>query len=263
MMENAIIGSLVNSIIHIEGILSNPLSNYILWHLLLLAGTLVVFLDARRGFPKTIGFIACLFSGFKRNSQKNAMTIVTSKYRERSQKINYSSAFFTVTITILVALMIYSRLIFFSIIISDSMNPTLKKGDLILMQNIIVKPEIGDIVTYNVQNKQLPITHRIVSISGKELVTKGDSNPSEDSWRATKEDIIGKNVYFMGKPVVIEKVGNYFIADATRDGKIYGPEFNALSRMIQWAKAVGVIIFIMCMALYLAISIRDVRKMKL
>jgi signal peptidase len=151
-------------------------------------------------------------------------------------------------------------MIYFSVVVSDSMNPALKKGDLILMQNIYVKPEKGDIITIKVPDIRLPVMHRVSSISDSGVRTKGDSNPSEDSWVVANNWIRGENVLISENPVVIRNLGTYFIVDASREGRMYGPEFDAVSKLIRGVKAAGLVIFFLCIILYLAFSIRDARR---
>lgn len=71
---------------------------------------------------------------------------------------------------------------------SGSMNPVLKVGDYILIGKSN-KYKIGDIITY--KNKSSYITHRIVYIDGKKIVTKGDSNNINDEF-INKKNIVGK-----------------------------------------------------------------------
>jgi signal peptidase len=85
---------------------------------------------------------------------------------------------------------------------SESMKPTINMGDLIItgpikgLLNGEVKP--GTIVTYE-HNKEL-ITHRLQSIDGEKLVTKGDAVEDPDPWSVTLSDVRG--VYLFKIPYV-------------------------------------------------------------
>ncbi|MFC1976777.1 signal peptidase I [Chloroflexota bacterium] len=85
---------------------------------------------------------------------------------------------------------------------SGSMTPTIKVGDLIItgpmdgVMNGEVKP--GTIITYEYR-KEL-ITHRVQSIDGKTLVTKGDATEDPDPWSVTVSAIRG--VYLFKIPFV-------------------------------------------------------------
>jgi signal peptidase len=63
------------------------------------------------------------------------------------------------------------------IVISGSMEPTISAGDLLLIkqQNLY---QVGDVVTYEWGNSLC--THRIVSIDGDQMITKGDANNTVD-----------------------------------------------------------------------------------
>ena len=85
---------------------------------------------------------------------------------------------------------------------SESMRPAINMGDLIITSplngpiNGEVKP--GAIVTYQ-RSKQL-ITHRVQSIDGNTLVTKGDAVEDPDPWPVTVSDV--KGIYLFKIPFV-------------------------------------------------------------
>ena len=82
---------------------------------------------------------------------------------------------------------------------SESMKPAINMGDLIINgpPNGEIKP--GTIVTYEYNSKDL-ITHRVESINGETLVTKGDAVEDADSWPVTMSDVRG--VYLFKIPYV-------------------------------------------------------------
>lgn len=85
---------------------------------------------------------------------------------------------------------------------SESMKPAINMGDLIITGplngpiNGEVKPET--IITYG-RGKEL-ITHRVQSINGKALVTKGDAVEDPDPWSVTMSDVRG--IYLFKIPYV-------------------------------------------------------------
>jgi signal peptidase len=85
---------------------------------------------------------------------------------------------------------------------SESMRPAINMGDLIItgpMDGLIngeVKP--GTIVTYET-SKEL-VTHRVQSVDGEALVTKGDAVEDADPWPVTLSDVRG--VYLFKIPMV-------------------------------------------------------------
>lgn len=74
---------------------------------------------------------------------------------------------------------------------SGSMSPYLNVGDVIIIKSDD-NYQTEDIVTYK-DKDDLYVTHRIVSINGKEIVTKGDGNNTNDT-PIRVEDVVGKVV---------------------------------------------------------------------
>ena len=85
---------------------------------------------------------------------------------------------------------------------SESMRPAIEMGDLIITGplngpiNGEVKP--GTVITY--EYKKELITHRVESIDGETLVTKGDAVEGSDPWSVVMSDIRG--VYLFRIPYV-------------------------------------------------------------
>ena len=78
-----------------------------------------------------------------------------------------------------------------TVVLSGSMEPELSVDDL-----LIVAPaetyEVGDVVVF--QTQRTAVVHRIVSINGDEIITRGDANTGDDE-PITKENIKGKVVF--------------------------------------------------------------------
>ncbi len=75
-----------------------------------------------------------------------------------------------------------------SVVQTGSMEPTFKKGDMLFINKSDDLNE-GDVVVYKTGN--ILVVHRIVSIDGDEIITKGDANNIADS-PITKADVKGK-----------------------------------------------------------------------
>ena len=83
---------------------------------------------------------------------------------------------------------------------SDSMSPTFKEGDMILVKKVddLYTLEEGDVITFYtiVDGSRIINTHRIVKINQAEnsrsFVTRGDNNPVDDTLPAYASDILGK-----------------------------------------------------------------------
>ena len=80
-------------------------------------------------------------------------------------------------------------------VVTGSMSPTLEIGDVIIV-NIDNNVKKDDIITYYKDDNF--ITHRVIEVRGKEIITRGDSNNSSDS-PITKDMIIGKVVHTFSK----------------------------------------------------------------
>jgi signal peptidase len=85
---------------------------------------------------------------------------------------------------------------------SESMRPAVNMGDLIITGplNGPINGEIesGKIVTYEYKNEL--VTHRVESIDGETLITKGDAVEDADPWLVTMSDVRG--VYLFKIPYV-------------------------------------------------------------
>ena len=87
-------------------------------------------------------------------------------------------------------------------VISESMQPTLKIGDVVIIKNDIDKInfKIGDIISY--RKGKAVITHRIVAFENDKYITKGEYNSFNDEEKVKFEEIEGKVIFkipFLGK----------------------------------------------------------------
>lgn len=80
---------------------------------------------------------------------------------------------------------------------SESMKPAINMGDMIVTGpvngplNGEVKP--GTIVTYELGKET--VTHRVISVDGSALVTKGDAAEDPDPWAVTLSDVKGTYLF--------------------------------------------------------------------
>jgi signal peptidase len=92
------------------------------------------------------------------------------------------------------------------VVVSESMNPTLMVGDIILVRGKDTY-ELDDIVVYRTPLYQKPIVHRIIGMKNGNYVTKGDNNNFPDPGTiaprdgVAPEDVQGKVV------IVVPKLG--------------------------------------------------------
>lgn len=83
-------------------------------------------------------------------------------------------------------------------VVSGSMEPTIKVGDMIIIDTKAERYQKGDIVTFYDINNAF-VTHRIIEIDGKEMVTKGDNKANSIDDPTSVDKIVGKHIYTLGK----------------------------------------------------------------
>lgn len=77
-------------------------------------------------------------------------------------------------------------------VVSGSMEPTIYKGDMIIINTKEKDYKENDIITFRGKEGEF-ITHRIMSINNETMITKGDNNNTEDD-PANISNIVGKYV---------------------------------------------------------------------
>lgn len=263
MMVTAIISTVARYVAWQLSIVGDPLYKFIIWHLILFAIVAAVFYDRRQGFKKSIGIIGYIAERFQRTNRKEKVNATMYMYREHAKKFRLSTVLLPIAITIFVAYLLSAQLFFFAIVTSGSMEPTFKKGDLVVMQDILVKPKMGDIIIFTdpqgftAGDRPVTVTHRITEVAGDTIRTKGDNNPAQDSWRVDKKSILGKAIILNDKPVVLKDIGKYFLLDFRTTE--YSGEFLAIAKTIQNMRAMGIMIFFVCLVLYLFLSIKEAK----
>lgn len=69
-----------------------------------------------------------------------------------------------------------------AVVVSGSMEPVIYRGDVILLYGDKAKPfTVGEIVTFQVENRGPYIVHRIIEVNGTNILTKGDNNKVADN----------------------------------------------------------------------------------
>lgn len=244
-------------------VLGDPLYKFVAFHIILFALMLALFYDRRQGYRSSIEILGSLAQQFQRRSHESKVNATMTAYREHARKVRLRSVLLPTAIVLFAVYILSSHLLFFAIVTSGSMEPTFKKGDLVLMQNILVQPNVGDIIIFpdakntRVGSQPLTITHRIESISADGIRTKGDNNPYVDSESINRQMILGKAIVLYRQPLVLKDMGKYFLLDFS--AQQYNEEFLAISKTIQNMRALGITIFFICLVLYLILSVRDAR----
>ncbi|GJQ08588.1 hypothetical protein GpartN1_g379.t1 [Galdieria partita] len=94
------------------------------------------------------------------------------------------------------------------VVLSGSMEPGMRRGDLLVLSNRTEQLRCGDIVVYKVQNREIPIVHRIIEVhdDGKDplYLTKGDNNFFDDrslyspnTFFLRRGDVVGKSIFII------------------------------------------------------------------
>ena len=107
-----------------------------------------------------------------------------------------------------------NQYVYFGTVLSGSMEPIFKKGDLVLMQSMYKEPYVGDIISTSIYGYREPITHRVSAINDNGIRTKGDNNAAQDNWVVKKDKVIGKAVILGGSPVIIRGLGGILVDEA-------------------------------------------------
>ncbi|CAR30722.1 ZYRO0E00704p [Zygosaccharomyces rouxii] len=71
------------------------------------------------------------------------------------------------------------------VVLSGSMEPAFQRGDVLFLWNRNERSKVGDVVIYEVQDKSIPIVHRVLREHHNDknkqlLLTKGDNNAGDD-----------------------------------------------------------------------------------
>jgi signal peptidase I len=113
------------------------------------------------------------------------------------QYISKTSFWLIICFTFLILTLRLTSVLSFNIILTGSMEPTIKPGDMIVTINDkYLQPKINNVVIY--EGKRFsgevvaPFAHRIIGGSEKTgWVLKGDANPAPDVQKPTSVDILG------------------------------------------------------------------------
>ena len=96
-------------------------------------------------------------------------------------------------------------------VVTGSMEPTIKTGDLIVINTKDKNIKEKDIITFYDVNDAF-VTHRLIKIDGDMMITKGDNNNTEDEALPIK-NIVGKYVFkISGLGILIASLQKPFVS---------------------------------------------------
>ena len=79
------------------------------------------------------------------------------------------------------------------IVVSGSMEPTVKTGSLAVISKEIEEVKEGDIISYDLGSKK--VLHRVIEVKKEGFITKGDNNKSEDFGIISNNKVNGKYLF--------------------------------------------------------------------
>jgi len=198
------------------------------------------------------------FSSYNRKLNVHNYIREVSKQPEDSQKMIVKEVMIFVIFSLLM-LIIASKSIFFTAVVSGSMVPTFEKNDLVLMQNFDHSYKVGDIIMFVEPFTNKPVTHRIARIDDNGVIkTAGDFTKIMDAWDITIKDIRGKALMVNEKPIVIKRYGRFFIVDAKeQELALFGQDYRSYFLFFQVIKIYGYVIVVICVIFYIALTFRQ------
>ena len=209
--------------------------------------------------------LLALYFTYKREN-KYLMKLLVYLYRPQPAKLPKDTKkqdWFLFILMLFMVVMFGIKLITLMVVISDSMVPEFQRGDIFIAQSIVTKPEVGDIITFTVKERNTNISHRVVRIEGDRIITKGDNNPQIDNYGTiTQKNIIAKAILYDGHPIVLKKVGALFITDYSRTGVIYkwGDRYQFMVNLSATIKAWGFILSALAIVAYLILMAGERKK---
>lgn len=196
----------------------------------------------RKIISNIFGFTVSLLDGLEeRQEEERVRESYDSLRKEKPRPGKFVSIVFYIGSGLLI-LLILTKLIFFGIVPTQSMAPTFMVGDLVLSEGLSKNISVGDIIVFNPPRKKEIYVHRVYSISGETIKTKGDNGPV-DTWKLTKTNILGKVVDISGKPIKIGGLGLYFMT--VRDPSVASdPAIKSIRGSINTVQTYGPIVAI-------------------
>ncbi|ATZ61537.2 MAG: signal peptidase I [Methanosarcinales archaeon Met12] len=231
-------------------------TNFIIYVGILSTIFFVIYLVKKRDVKYPLTLLGKLI-GMLTPKREERIDAVMQGYKFISTRPRVISSVLPLINVLMVGLILYFGIIGFVVIGSDSMAPTFEKGDLLVMQSVLIDPVAGDIIMFDAPGVAIPVVHRVYSIGGEGdwFRTKGDARPV-DLWAIPKDDIKGQAVMIHGEPIVLRDVGIYFIEDP-RQPHVFGTEFGFITSLVQTVQTSGLILFFLMIALYVLMTLKE------
>ena len=197
--------------------------------------------------------------GIRRRSMKQRTQGRKKLIRQKFIKPKPLRLFIPFFIFLIIVYIFLSQTVFFAVVTSDSMYPTFKTGDLLVVQSADMNDiQAGDIIMFTVPTEEELIVHRVDSVSEEGIYTKGDATNRTDDWIVDVNNVEAKIVTVGGDPVIMKGTGWYFI-DNPPSSAPFSSELHFTSLMLMGFKSIGIILFIVATGLYLLLTARDIK----
>jgi signal peptidase len=200
------------------------------------------------------------FGGLFRYKRRRELKINTrarkKRFIERTARPKVMLLLLPVIIFIIIVYLFLSHTVFFAVVTSDSMNPALRTGDLVLMQSADMEINGGDIIMFSIPTEKNMVIHRVDGVTAEGIYTKGDATNATDDWVVNIEDVQAKVTEIGGNPIVLKGVGWYFIQNPPASAPT-SAEMRFTSVMLITLKNIGIVLFMLCVTLYLLLTFRD------
>lgn len=193
-----------------------------------------------------------------KKSKENRINSRMERYHTLIERPSFIGLIIPLMIVGIIGFTLYNHMIFFAVVGSGSMEPTFKRNDLILMQNLNTGVDNGDIIMFKAPSVLQPVTHRVVGMADKGIITKGDARQFRDDWIVKDDQIMAKVITIEGKPIILKDIGIYFIEDRESAIKMsrYGQEFDIVRKLVNSIKTFGLMIFFIAIFMYILTSIK-------
>jgi signal peptidase I len=196
---------------------------------------------------------------YRKNQIKNYIEKVSKPPVDFQKMIFREGLILSATLSIMILLA--TKAVFFTAVASGSMYPTFYKDDLVLMQNIDRKYNVGDIIMFKRPDLGYPVSHRIKLMTDGGIRTAGDANGQVDWWEVKKEDVLGKAILIQGKPIVIKGYGKFFIVEnKQQDFGPFGKDYMSYFLFIEVVKLYGYVIVVFSLFLYILLTSKAMAK---
>ena len=113
--------------------------------------------------------------------------------------INFLTTFIIIVGSIFIGLYAYGVVPY--VVLSGSMEPRIQTGSLSFI-NVNTEYEDVlkyDIIAFRISGSQALVTHRVIDIKDEGFETQGDNNKIVDANLITKENYVGKNIFWIPK----------------------------------------------------------------